>query len=911
MSSVKSNTSGKEDLIHQWFWYYAEKHGIRRTDPPGVKNNIGNFSTENLERVFGLVDPSESPRNIRNIAFYGISLGKNDEPCGFYFCSTASELTDKNELQRRLDIIKEHTGKAKVFINKRTGKIKPNVFIGLKTNSATFAPNAYTKEDITKETVKKLVDYIIDQDEEWFGANNSRKPLEIKESRTVEKKADSGHSNESRIDEYTITLLWDGKGFDIQESFMDKIPENTARYVLENIALRLIKYLEDKGVKIDKPTEMIVDKSSAHALDAVITFSIVSDSNGTSIKFEEFEGKLKYGYYSDFEGMFLLSSVSAMLESIGSGSAVGGDHAKESNLDWAVVEIESLMNAAEGGDMDAQYNLGERYYNGDGVEEDDGKAFFWTSKAALMGQHRDAQKLLGDMYLSGHGVDEDITQAAYWYTMAGDQGDLESQYNLGSMYFDGNGVPESKKLAAFWWERAADQGDAEAQYRLGYLYMAGEGVEKNPTKAVSLVKSAASQGYEQAIKLMEELGNQHKGQDAADDDENYMYKGLSDFSILGATSFYLKTTWFDEIELPFLTLNAPSWVFEGKNREGILNLFLENLYENIGGEPPRDIKEFVGKEAVLPYNITKGDDGTVIETWAEKISMFDRHSLATSIIMYLDAKNTDIKLIELRSDFNLEEHDESDDDDYYDEAEDEDEEEANLFFAQGLQYHQGRDVEQDRKQAMRLMKKAAEKGHVEAQCYVASHYYEGKGVERDFGKAYYWYKKSAEGGDSDAQLTLGVMYANGQGTDPNLINAELWLKASAEQGNRKAQNFLEQHFNYEDNVEDYFNNSDYEGVPPGLLAAARRGDREAQCDLGAMFYDGRGVDVNYDIAAHWYTKSAQQGDLMAMYNLANCYYYGDGVEEDEEKSKAWFRKALAGGYAAADERMHELYGIDK
>jgi len=416
------------------------------------------------------------------------------------------------------------------------------------------------------------------------------------------------------------------------------------------------------------------------------------------------------------------------------------------------------------------------YYNGDGVEEDDDKAFFWINKAAQIGEHADAQMLLGDMYRSGHGAEEDITQAVHWYEQAGHQGNIEAQYNLGSMYYDGMGVPENKERAAFWWEKAADQGDAEAQFRMGYLYMAGEGVDKDPTKAVSLVKSAAAQGYEQAIELIEEMGLRQEEQNVADEDED---SDEGELSILGAANLYLKAAWKSDSELPYLEFCAPSWALSENNINGILNLFLDNLFEVMGKEPLMDIKEFKGKEAVLPYNITGDDSGKTIETWAEKISMIDRQFLAVSLILYFKAKDGGITLIRVKGDEHFGKYDE---------------EEVNSFFMRGLQYHQGNGVEQDRAQAMYWMTKAAEGGHDDAQCYLADHYLDGKGVEQDFNKAFYWYTESAERGNSDAQLKLGIMYANGQGTSPNLKHAEFWLNAAAKQGDQQAQNILDQHF---------------------------------------------------------------------------------------------------------------------
>ena len=50
--------------------------------------------------------------------------------------------------------------------------------------------------------------------------------------------------------------------------------------------------------------------------------------------------------------------------------------------------------------------LGDAYYNGLGVEEDDAKAFHWLSKSCRTGL-RASEALLGAMYIAGRGVPKD------------------------------------------------------------------------------------------------------------------------------------------------------------------------------------------------------------------------------------------------------------------------------------------------------------------------------------------------------------------------------------------------------------------------------------------------------------------------------------------------------------------------
>ena len=155
----------------------------------------------------------------------------------------------------------------------------------------------------------------------------------------------------------------------------------------------------------------------------------------------------------------------------------------------------SVREAAE--QTEAQYQLGVRYIQGDGVPKDAGQAAIWLRKAADRG-HATAQAYLGFMYANGEGVAEDDGQAASWYRKAAEQGHADAQFNLGLMYAGGEGVPEDGGQAASWYRKAAEQGFAAAQINLGIMYASGEGVPEDGGQAVSWYRKAAEQGHADA-----------------------------------------------------------------------------------------------------------------------------------------------------------------------------------------------------------------------------------------------------------------------------------------------------------------------------------------------------------------------------------------------------------------------------
>ena len=120
------------------------------------------------------------------------------------------------------------------------------------------------------------------------------------------------------------------------------------------------------------------------------------------------------------------------------------------------------------------------------------------------------------------------------------------------------------------------------------------------------------------------------------------------------------------------------------------------------------------------------------------------------------------------------------------------------------------------------LEKAAEKGDVEAQFYLALDYYEGKGVEENFEKAFRWWHELAEKGQAAAQYNLGVMYYNGQGVLESYEQATICWRKAAEQGHATA-----------------------------------------QYNLGYMYYACKGVEKNLSMAYGLWLLAAKGGDEIA------------------------------------------------
>ena len=63
--------------------------------------------------------------------------------------------------------------------------------------------------------------------------------------------------------------------------------------------------------------------------------------------------------------------------------------------------------------------------------------------------------------------------------------------------------------------------------------------------------------------------------------------------------------------------------------------------------------------------------------------------------------------------------------------------------------------------------------------------------------------------------------------------------------------------------------------------------------LGALYYEGRYVEQDFERAACLYMEAAELGNSLAMSNAGYCHYYGKGVTQDYEKAFLYFSRAAS------------------
>lgn len=145
----------------------------------------------------------------------------------------------------------------------------------------------------------------------------------------------------------------------------------------------------------------------------------------------------------------------------------------------------------------AQYALGKKYRDGQGVERNIQKAVELFALAAKQGNSF-AAFALGKMYLSNDAsLPRDEATALNWITYASERGNQFAQCYLGKLLLKGaDGIPQDTNAALRWLRASVDQGNVYAEYALAMAYLKGKIVPKDALKALELLRHASSQDHQ-------------------------------------------------------------------------------------------------------------------------------------------------------------------------------------------------------------------------------------------------------------------------------------------------------------------------------------------------------------------------------------------------------------------------------
>src|SRR3981081_1034695 len=161
--------------------------------------------------------------------------------------------------------------------------------------------------------------------------------------------------------------------------------------------------------------------------------------------------------------------------------------------------LTSLQYAAEGGHPVAQWKLGKMYADGDGVAQDDVRAFEYFSRIANAHAEdnpsspqaaivANAFVALGRYYLDGipnSKITPDADRAREMFSYAASYfGNADAQYDLARLYLKGIGAPRDPKYGARWLGLAAQKGQPPAQAIVGPVLFNGDQLPRQAARGL-------------------------------------------------------------------------------------------------------------------------------------------------------------------------------------------------------------------------------------------------------------------------------------------------------------------------------------------------------------------------------------------------------------------------------------------
>ena len=361
------------------------------------------------------------------------------------------------------------------------------------------------------------------------------------------------------------------------------------------------------------------------------------------------------------------------------------------------IKAYDILKAAKNGNVEAQYELANMYYNGENVEIDYKKAIEWYKLSAEKGL-LDSQLKLGYMYYSGTNINKNLEEAMKWYSLAANNGDLDSQMMLGDMYYNGKKVGINYKKAEEFYKLAAKNLSDKAQCILGDMYFTGK-----ETRWYMITEKEFEDGY----KLNKEDVQKNMGR-------LYIESNAVKRSCCKAIKYY--------------KLSAEQGNSEAQYK-------LADIYkEGVGVE-----KDFEEAERLYTESAKTNFIAQI------KLADFLKENVSEITVgMFLIKNNKSIEEYTLEIYKKILK--------YYELAAKQEISEAE--YKLGDLYYEGKITKQDYKEAFKWYNLSANHGNALGQFKLANMYYYGLGVNKDFEKAKSLYEESEKNGYKEARYRL-------------------------------------------------------------------------------------------------------------------------------------------------------------
>lgn len=524
-----------------------------------------------------------------------------------------------------------------------------------------------------------------------------------------------------------------------------------------------------------------------------------------------------------------------------------------------IPSLPDLLNQAEAGRAEAQYQVGLAYQLGLGVARNFDQARLWFGRAAQQ-DHARGLGGLAFLLLLGQGGPRDLPEAERLLRRAAEQGEASALANLAELTLELH--PDMPQQAVDLLDRAIAAGAVNARYRLARLLIEGRIIAADHTRGLQLLESAVAAGNPYAL--------------------TYLAWLLSEGQVVGRN---------EKRALALAKQAADAGLAEGLNELGRL------VGWGIGiARDPRRGAGYLAEAARLGdpngwYNLAllhaEGVLGGVNEAEARRLAILAAergHLLATGMagrMLYRGEggpANAAAALPYLRR------------------AAANGDADAQNYLALTLFNGEG-GAAMDRAAAMDWWERAVDQGHGPAASNFATYLAEGQGRPADPVRARSLLAAAAERNYAPAQFRWALWQEQGWlGTQKDLPGAIRWFRRAAEVGHAAAA------FKYAGYVEAG------EGVAADPAEAARwyrrgaeGGNAAAQFQIARLLFAGE-ADLKADPeAAHgWLERAARQGYGEALFVLGDLSFRGEGRPADPVAAWAYFRLAEEQGMTDAE-----------
>ncbi len=183
--------------------------------------------------------------------------------------------------------------------------------------------------------------------------------------------------------------------------------------------------------------------------------------------------------------------------------------------------------------------------------------------------------------------------------------------------------------------------------------------------------------------------------------------------------------------------------------------------------------------------------------------------------------------------------------------------------------------------AVKQFKLAVEQGNASAAWILGSIYTKGEGREKDEAEGFRWYLKAAEMGLGEAMYTVAEAYFfGGPGTKKDDEQALYWAKKAKESIVLSADKPVDKLIRKIENNIAFpkaaaaIQSGDHDEALQSLTLLTEQGSAAAALLLAKLHIDGDGVDLDRDLALHYYAIASENGNTDA-----SSYLVGQDVED--------------------------------